>query len=69
MFYLFFSEDWEIGISWHVTIPPHDWTRIYLRHRTTELQPSFAFEISSRDAQETPHAVDLADAFAEDVWR
>jgi len=25
MFYLFFSEDWEMGVSWHVMIPPHDW--------------------------------------------
>ncbi len=67
--YLFFSEDWEMGVSWHVTIPPHDWARIYLRHRTTEVSPSYAFEISSLDAQEEPHAIDLKDAFAESVWR
>ncbi|GAI01433.1 unnamed protein product, partial [marine sediment metagenome] len=68
-FYLFFSEDWEMGVSWHVTIPPHDWTRIYLRHRATEVSPSYAFEISSLDAQEEPHAIDPKDAFAESVWR
>lgn len=51
MFYLFFSEDWEMGVSWHVMIPPHDWARIYLRHRFVEVQPSYAFEISSLDAQ------------------
>lgn len=68
-FYLFFSEDWEMGVSWHVTIPPHDWTRIYLRHRATEVSPSYAFEISSLDAQEDPHAIDPKDAFAESVWR
>lgn len=32
MFCLFFSDDWEMGVSWHVTVPPHDWARIYLRH-------------------------------------
>ena len=69
MFYLFFSEEWEMGVSWHVMIPPHDWARIYLRHRFTEVHPSNAFEISSLDAQEEPHAVDLKDAFAESVWR
>lgn len=68
-FYLFFSEDWEMGVSWHVTIPPHDWTRIYLRHRATEVSPLYAFEISSLDAQEEPHAIDPKDAFAESVWR
>lgn len=69
MFYLFFSDEWEMGVSWHVMIPPHDWARIYLRYRTTELHPSLAFEITSRDAQDEPHAIDPKDAFAESVWR
>lgn len=69
MFYLFFSDDWEMGVSWHVMIPPYDWARIYLRHRFTEVSPSYAFEISSLEAQEEPHAINLADAFAESVWR
>lgn len=65
MHYLFFSEDWEMHVSWHVMIPPHDWARIDLRHRFTEVQPSYAFEISSLDAQEEPHAIDPP----ESVWR
>ena len=69
MFYLFFSDEWEIGVSWHVMVAPHDWGRIYLRHRFTEAQPSHAFEISSFEAQEEPQYVDLKDAFAESVWR
>jgi len=52
-----------------VMIPPHDWARIYLRHRFTEVGPSYAFEISSLDAKEEPHTIDLEDAFAESVWR
>ncbi len=65
-FYLFFSEDWEMGVTWHVTTPEADWTRIYLRHRTTEVHPSYAFEISHwSDEQEEPHAIEPP----ESVWR
>ena len=57
--YMFFSDEWEMGVSWHIMIPPYDWARIYLRHRFDEAQPSYAFEISSRsDAAAQPHAID-----------
>ena len=45
--YLFFSDEWEMGMQWHVTIAPHDWARIYLRRRFTEASPSASFEIPS----------------------
>jgi len=45
--YLFFSEQWEMGIEWHVGTPPDSWARIYLRHRFIQTTPSYAFEISS----------------------
>lgn len=64
-YYLFFSEDWEMGLRWHVMVPPHDWAEIYLRHRTTELSPTHGFKISSLDANEEPHAVQPE----ESVWR
>ncbi len=65
-YYLFFSEDWEMGVSWHVTIPPHNWSRIYLRHRFTEASPSYAFEISSWGEEEYDiYAIDPP----ESVWR
>jgi hypothetical protein len=63
--YLFFSEDWEMHVSWHIMIPPYDWAKIDLRHRFTESQPSYAFEIPSLTAQDEPHAVDPP----ETVWR
>ena len=70
MFYLFFSEDWEMGVSWHVTIPPHNWARIYLRRRFTEVRPSYAFNISSWSEEGAEiYAMDPKDAFAESVWR
>jgi hypothetical protein len=65
MYYLFFSEDWEMGLRWHVMIPPYDWTEIYLRHRTTEVTPSYAFKISSLEAQAEPEAVEPEAS----VWR
>jgi len=61
MHYIFFSEDWEMYVEWHVTIPPDDYARIYLRHRFTEARPSYAFEISSVEAQEEPHAIEVPD--------
>jgi hypothetical protein len=44
---LFFSDAWELGLSWHVMIAPDDWAEIYLRHRGDELAPSFAARITS----------------------
>ncbi len=61
MHYIFFSDEWEMYLTWHVTIPPDDWTRIYLRHRFNELTPSHAFEISSVTAQGEPHAIEVPD--------
>ena len=61
MHYIFYSDDWEMYVTWHVMIPPHDWTRIYLRHRFTELRPSYAFEISSVQGQEKPHSIEVPD--------
>jgi hypothetical protein len=63
--YLFFSEEWEAHISWHVMIAPHDWAKIDLRHRFDELEPSYAFEISSLDAASEPVPVEVPEA----VWR
>jgi hypothetical protein len=63
--YLFFSEEWEAHIYWHVMIPPYDWAKIDLRHRFDELAPSYAFEISSLDAASEPVAIEVP----ETVWR
>jgi len=65
MYYLFFTEEWEMGLRWHVMIPPSDWAEIYLRRRNVELVPSYAFKIPSLAAQDEPQAVDLP----ESVWR
>jgi hypothetical protein len=51
-YYLFFSSNWEFCVRWHVTIPPHDWARMYLRHRLIEFTPSYGFEISSMSSSD-----------------
>ncbi len=63
--YLFFSDEWEAHIYWHVMIPPYDWAKIDLRHRFDELAPSYAFEISSLGAGSEPIAIEVP----ETVWR
>jgi hypothetical protein len=65
-YYLFFSKEWEMGIRWNATTESsEDWVRIYLRQRTVEVSPSYAFEISSVSAQEEPQAIEPP----ESVWR
>ena len=58
--YLFFSEDWELGVMWHHMIPPYDWAQIYLRRRYIQFHPRYAFEISSlsADPEEEPFPVE-----------
>lgn len=63
--YLFFSDDWEAHVSWHVMIPPYDWAKIDLRHRFDESAPSYAFEISSLNATSEPVDIEVP----ETVWR
>jgi hypothetical protein len=63
--YLFFSEEWEAHIEWHIMIPPDDWAKIDLRHRFDELEPSYAFEISSVNATSEPVPIEPP----ETVWR
>lgn len=63
--YLFFSDEWEAHISWHIMVPPYDWAKIDLRHRFDELEPSYAFEISSLNATSEPVPIEPP----ETVWR
>jgi hypothetical protein len=63
--YLFFSEEWELHIEWHIMVPPDDWARIDIRHRFDKLKPSYAFEISSVDATSEPVPMEVP----ETVWR
>ena len=62
-YYLFFSDQWEMGVQWHVTSAEADWARIYLRRRFAETTPSYAFEISSYSARDpVPYAITVPDS-------
>ncbi len=63
--YLFFSDEWEMHIEWHIMIAPYDWVRIDLRRRGKEVLPSQAFEISSRSSDADPIVID----FPAEPWR
>jgi hypothetical protein len=47
--YQFLSDEWELALSWHVMIPPHDWSELTLRHRDA-WTPTVAFHLASRSA-------------------
>jgi hypothetical protein len=47
--YQFLSDEWELGLSWHIMIPPDDWSELYLRPRA-EWSPTVAFRLASRSA-------------------
>lgn len=60
--YAYYSDEWEMKISWHNMIPPYDWSEVYLRHRDTETKPSLDFKIDSVSGKTAPHAETLPDA-------
>lgn len=54
----YFSDQWEMGLAWHAgTVPPYDWSQIYLRRRGTEVIPSIAFKLDSFSGATAPYAV------------
>lgn len=63
--YLFFSDEWEMHLEWHIMIAPSDWARIDLRRRYVEQKPSAAFEISSVAGKSTPVTMAVPD----EIWR
>ena len=65
--YLYFSDEWEMHVYWHVMIPPYDWAGIELRRRFVETAPSLAFKIPSRSA--TPPLEAVAIEPSETLWR
>jgi len=58
--YCFVTDDWEIGLSWHIMIPPDDWAEIYLRPRGA-WSPTEAFRLSSQRAALEDGLVEIAE--------
>ena len=58
----YFTDTWEMGLAWHAgTIPPYDWSQIYLRKRDSQLKPSIAFKLDSFSGKTAPYAVAAPD--------
>lgn len=54
----YYSADWEMGLAWHAaTVPPNDWSEIYLRRRGVEAKPSLAFKLDSFSLETPPYSV------------
>jgi hypothetical protein len=60
--YLYLTDEWEMGIEWHVMMPPDDWARMYLRHRYDESAPTIAAVISTVLDGAAPEAADPPEA-------
>jgi hypothetical protein len=44
--YMFENDEYELGISWHIMVPPDDWSELYIRPKDS-LEPTMAFRLSS----------------------
>ena len=44
--YAWFSDEYEVGLGWHIMVAPDDWAELYLRPRD-ELTPTRAFRLDS----------------------
>jgi hypothetical protein len=53
----FLYEEWEMRICYHVMIPPHDWSQIWLRRRG-EIDPEFA---AMRESDGTIYEISVVD--------
>jgi hypothetical protein len=67
--YLYFSDEWEIHLHWHVMIPPYDWTKIELRRRFEETRYSLGYMLPSRSAEPLDFEEMAASDFSSELWR
>ncbi len=58
--YMFLSDDWELGLSWHIMVAPDDWSELYLRPRT-ELAPTLAYRLASWSTALNEGVVEIAE--------
>jgi len=55
--YAYFSDEWEMKISWHVMIAPDDFTEVHLRHRGTDTTWTHAFRMDSFTNKTAPKEI------------
>jgi hypothetical protein len=56
--YSYWFEDWEMTVSWHNMIAPHDWSEVHLRRRGGDAAPSIAFKVDSVSGLTDPYAIE-----------
>jgi hypothetical protein len=42
---MFDNDDYELGVSWHIMVPPDDWSELHIRPKDS-LTPAQAFRLS-----------------------
>jgi hypothetical protein len=56
--YAYWNADWEMVVSWHVMVPPDDFTEVRLRRRGVESYYETAFRQDSFADETQPHEID-----------
>jgi len=59
--YAYWSEEWEMVVTWHEMIPPSDFTEVYLRRRASEVRYSLVFRQESFSAGTAPGRINAPD--------
>jgi hypothetical protein len=59
--YAYWSDEWEMVVTWHNMIPPDDWTDVFLRRRGTDQLYTIGFRQDSVSQNTQPHPADLPD--------
>jgi hypothetical protein len=59
--YAYWNDEWEMVVSWHVMVPPDDFTEVRLRRRGTETAYETAFCQDSFANETEPHPIDGGD--------
>lgn len=59
--YAYWSEEWEMVVTWHEMVPPDDFTEVYLRRRDSEERYSLVFRQDSFSGGSEVHQLEPAE--------
>jgi hypothetical protein len=51
-------------VDWYNTVYSYNWTKMYLRRRSEEMSPSYAFEMASQTDWGDAYQIDSPDSVA-----
>jgi hypothetical protein len=55
--YAYWSDEWEMVVTWHEMVAPDDFSEVHLRRRDTEVRYSLAFRQESVEGNSAPHQI------------